>query len=69
MAVIQSFPPPPDVIASMLEIPDLQVAPTMLATQAGPDRHLGPEAAGAILVLQATFTDEEKAHGFWKAAV
>jgi heme-degrading monooxygenase HmoA len=40
----------------------------VLATQEGPDRHLGPEAAGAVLILQATFVDEERAAQFWQAA-
>jgi hypothetical protein len=30
--------------------PDERV-PSMLATQQGPDRHLGPEGAGALLIL------------------
>jgi heme-degrading monooxygenase HmoA len=69
MAEIVACPPPPDVITSMLEIPHMEVAPTILATQQGPDRHVGPEEAGAILILQATFTDPQKADGFWHEAV
>jgi len=63
-----STPPPPTAIARMLAIDGVQVAPTMLATQQGPDRHLGPEAAGAVLILQATFINPDKAAGFWNAA-
>jgi heme-degrading monooxygenase HmoA len=41
----------------------------VIGTQQGPDGHLGPEAAGAILMLQATFTDPEGSAAFWKALV
>src|SRR3954464_4028471 len=52
----------------MLAIDGVQVTPTMLATQQGPDRHLGPEAAGAVLILQATFADPDRAAGVWATA-
>jgi heme-degrading monooxygenase HmoA len=61
-------PPPADAIALMAAIEGVTITPTVLATQEGPDRHLGPEAAGAILLLQATFVDEEHAAGFWRTA-
>jgi hypothetical protein len=41
----------------------------VLGTQQGPDGRLGPEAAGAILILQATFTDPDGSVAFWKALV
>ena len=69
MTHLLALPPPPEAIAAMLAIPRTQIAPTILATQQGPDGDLGPESAGAILVLQATFTDPEGASGFWTAAV
>ena len=69
MADLLSLPPPPDAIAAMLSIPATTIVPTILATQQGPDGDVGPEAAGAILVLQATFADEDGAAGFWSAAV
>jgi hypothetical protein len=62
-------PPPAEAIATMAALPGTQIAPTMLATQQGPDGHLGPECAGAILMLQATFADPAGAAGFWAAAV
>jgi heme-degrading monooxygenase HmoA len=62
-------PPPAEAIAAMVGIPGTAITPTILATQAGPDGHLGPEAAGAVLLLQATFVSEEGAAGFWAAAV
>ena len=69
MTELLTLPPPPEAISAMLAIPHTQIAPTILATQQGPDGDLGPESAGAILVLQATFTDPDRAHGFWTAAV
>lgn len=69
MSAPQFFPPPPDVAASMAAIPGLQIAPSMLVVQEGPESELGPEAAGAILWLQATFIREEGARRFWEASV
>jgi heme-degrading monooxygenase HmoA len=64
-----TLPPPPEAIAAMTAIGGVKIAPTILATQEGPEGHLGPEAAGAILMLQATFADPEGATRFWEAAV
>jgi heme-degrading monooxygenase HmoA len=64
-----TLPPPAEAITAMLAIPGAQIAPTILAIQRGPDGHLGPEEAGAILMLQATFADPAGAAGFWAAAV
>ena len=63
------LPPPPEAIAAMAAIPGVHIEPTVLATQAGPEGDVGPEAAGAILVLQATFADPAGAARFWEAAV
>ena len=49
----------------MSAINGLRVVPAMLNTQSGPERHLGPENAGAILVLQGTFVDEARFAEFW----
>jgi heme-degrading monooxygenase HmoA len=64
-------PPPSEVITAMAAIPRLSMSPSILITQQGPgeDGQLGPEAAGAILLLQATFADQEGANHFWEAAV
>jgi heme-degrading monooxygenase HmoA len=61
-------PPPPEAIARMTAIEGVRITPTILATQQGPERHLGPEAAGAVLILQATFADESRAAEFWSTA-
>ena len=69
MTELLTAPPPPEAIAAMVAIPGTAIAPSILATQQGPEGGLGPEAAGAILVLQATFADAEGAASFWEAAV
>jgi heme-degrading monooxygenase HmoA len=69
MPDLLTVPPPPEAISAMVEIPRLQITPGVLATQQGPDGDLGPESAGAILMLQATFADVEGAQRFWAAAV
>jgi heme-degrading monooxygenase HmoA len=69
MAELLTLPPTPEAITAMVAIPKTSIAPTILATQEGPDGALGPEAAGAILVLQATFTRSDGAEKFWAAAV
>lgn len=61
-------PPAPDAVARMAAIEGVRFTPTVLGTQVGPDRHVGPEAAGALLVLQAAFTDEHGTGPFWSAA-
>lgn len=64
-------PPPPEALMAMVGIPRLTITPSILVTQQGPgeDGQLGPEAAGAILLLQATFAEQEGANHFWEAAV
>ena len=68
MVELLTQPPPPEAIARMTAIEGVRVTPTVVATQEGPDRHLGPEAAGAVLILQATFVDQDRAAEFWAAA-
>src|SRR5690242_14220528 len=68
MVELLTQPPPMEAIARMTAIDGVRIAPTVLATQQGPERHLGPEAAGALLVLQATFVDEARASEFWSTA-
>jgi heme-degrading monooxygenase HmoA len=68
MVELLTQPPPADVIARMGAIEGVQMVPAMLVTQQGPDREVGPEGAGAVLILQATFADEARAAGFWQTA-
>jgi heme-degrading monooxygenase HmoA len=65
MVELLTAPPPGDVINRLVAIPGVRITPTVLASQEGPEGQLGPEAAGAILMLQATFVDEAKAAEFW----
>lgn len=69
MVQLLTLPPPADAIAAMAAIPGVAIAPTILATQSGPAGDRGPEDAGAVLMLQATFRSEEGAAAFWAAAV
>ena len=68
MVELLSQPPPAEAIARMTAIEGVAARPTVLATQQGPDRHLGPEGAGAVLILQATFVDEAKLGAFFRQA-
>ena len=57
--------PPPEAIAKITAIEGVRIVPTVLTTQQGPERHLGPEAAGAVLILQGTFVNKQRADRFW----
>jgi heme-degrading monooxygenase HmoA len=69
MIELLTQPPPPEVSAKLAAIDGVHIVPTVLTTQRGPDGHLGPEAAGAVLILQATFVDEHGFRAFWARAV
>jgi heme-degrading monooxygenase HmoA len=58
-------PPPAESVAAMAAIDGLHIVPTTLNTQTGPEGHLGPEGAGALLFLQGTFVDERRFAEFW----
>ena len=68
MVELLTAPPPTAAIDRMCAVEGVRVAPAILTTQQGPDGHLGPEAAGAVLLLQVTFVDEQRAAGFWFSA-
>lgn len=68
MLELVTLPPPMEAIARMSAIQGVRINPTVVASQQGPDGRLGPEAAGAILVLQATFVDDAKFAEFWTQA-
>jgi hypothetical protein len=69
MTKLLTTPPPAGAIAAMSCMQGVHIAPTILVSQRGPDGHLGPEAAGAVLMLQATFADPLGVERFWAAAV
>ena len=68
MLELLTMTPPAEVIAKITAIEGVRIVPTVLTTQQGLERHLGPEAAGALLILQGTFVDEQGAAAFWLAA-
>lgn len=67
MAEIKSLPPSDEVKAIVGSIPGVSFTPGVVVAQEGPEGHLGPESAGAILVLQVMLADEERAERFWQA--
>lgn len=69
MTDLLTAPPPAHVISGMAAIPGMEIAPSILVKQQGPEGHRGPEEAGAVLMLQATFVTPEGAAGFWDAAL
>ena len=69
MTELLTLPPPPEAIVAMVGIPGMEITQSILATQQGPAGDLGPEAAGAVLMLQATFDEPTGAASFWQAAV
>jgi len=62
-------PPPIEATVAMQEIDGVRIVPVMLNTQSGPEGHLGPESAGAILVLQGTFAARDRFDEFWSHVV
>ena len=67
MIELLTQPPPAEVIARMVAIDGRpRRRPPCWRTQQGPDGHLGPEGAGALLLLQATFVDAQRAAEFWQ---
>jgi heme-degrading monooxygenase HmoA len=68
MIELLTQPPPPEASAKLAAIDGVRIVPTMLTTQEGPDGYLGPEAAGAVLILHATFVDERGFQAFWVRA-
>jgi heme-degrading monooxygenase HmoA len=69
MTELLTLPPPPDALAAMATIPGMTIQPGVLVAQRGPSSKAGPEGAGAVLMLQATFVDPDGAAAFWAAAV
>lgn len=65
MVQVRSIPPSDDVKAMVGAIPGVRFTPGVVVGQEGPDGHLGPEAAGAVLVLHVTLADEDAADRFW----
>lgn len=51
MAELLTQTPPMEAIAKMTAIAGVRITPTVPGTQQGQEGHLGPEAAGAVLIL------------------
>lgn len=66
MAQVQQIPPSDEVKALVGAIPGVRFNQGVVVGQDGPDAHLGPEAAGALLVLHMTVADEAAADRFWR---
>jgi hypothetical protein len=66
MATLQVFPPNAENEALFSEIPGLRQTPIPVIAFDGPEGHLGPEAAGAVLVLHMTMVDGERTQAFWR---
>jgi heme-degrading monooxygenase HmoA len=63
---VKSIPPSDDVKAIVGAIPGVRFTPGVVVGQEGPEGHLGPEAAGAVLILHVTLADEDAAERFWR---
>lgn len=68
MATLQVFPPNAENEALFAEIPGVRQTPIPVVAFDGPepDGSLGPEAAGALLVLHMTMIDEKRTQAFWR---
>jgi heme-degrading monooxygenase HmoA len=66
MTTLQVFPPNADNEALFAQIPGLRQTPIPVIGFDGPDGQLGPEAAGAVLVLHMTMVDEGRTQRFWR---
>jgi len=65
---IPVIPPSDEVNAVVGAIPGVRFTPGVVVGQEGPEGHLGPEAAGAILVLHVTAVAEAAADRFWRTS-
>jgi heme-degrading monooxygenase HmoA len=66
MAEVRLIPPSDEVKAMVAAIPGVRFNQGVVVGQDGPESHLGPEAAGALLVLHMTVADEVAADRFWR---
>jgi heme-degrading monooxygenase HmoA len=66
VAKVKSIPPSDEVKAIVGGIPGVRFTPGVVVGQEGPEGRLGPEAAGAVLILHVTLADEGSAEDFWR---
>ena len=62
------IPPSDEVKAMVAAIPGARFTPGVVVAQEGVEGQAGPEAAGAILILQITAIDEQATERFWRAS-
>ena len=62
---LRSFPPGEEVRQALAAIPGVRFTPGSVTGQEGPEGRLGPEAAGAVLILHFTASDAEAMVRFW----
>jgi hypothetical protein len=67
MAELRVIPPSDEIKATVGAIPGVRFTPGVVVGQAGPEAQLGPESAGAILVLHTSAVDDAAAELFWRA--
>lgn len=66
MATLGAFPPNAENAALFINIRGFrQTAAPVIAVE-GPEGHLGPESAGAVLFLHMTMVDDERAQQFYR---
>ena len=65
MATLGTFPPNEQEMAALAEVPGARLTEGAVSALDGPEAHLGPEAAGCVMVLHATFASAEGADRFW----
>ena len=63
---VRSIPPNDSIKATVGAISGVRFTPGVVVGQEGPEGHLGPEAAGAVLILHVTLADEDSADRFWR---
>lgn len=63
---LQVFPPNAENQELFGQIPGFRQTPIPVVAFDGPDGDLGPEAAGAVLVLHMTMVDEPRTQLFWR---
>ena len=66
MATLDTYPPTERAQRTLGAIAGLRVTEGAVLGLDGPEGHLGPEAAGCVMVLHATLADPEGAARFWE---
>jgi heme-degrading monooxygenase HmoA len=65
MATLSTYPPTERAQATLATIPGIRLTEGAVLGVDGPEGHLGPEAAGCVMVLHSTLADPDGAARFW----